>query len=137
MHTYATYRRTAFAVAPPGNEGYDLICIHPDPRHCPGIGEMPQARIQVKSRYASDSDRGFPIKASKLDAFDFLFVVFLNIGDFMRGRDGTMGSKTIEFYTFPPDYIREHHHRSNTWEKVLLRGLEAKIETDKDEWALN
>ena len=19
--------------APPGNEGYDLICIHPDPRH--------------------------------------------------------------------------------------------------------
>ena len=22
--------------APPGNEGYDLICIHPDPRHQPG-----------------------------------------------------------------------------------------------------
>lgn len=21
--------------APPGNEGYDLICIHPDPRHRP------------------------------------------------------------------------------------------------------
>lgn len=48
--------------APPGNEGYDLICLHPDPRHQPGPNEKAQVRVQVKSRYATDCDRGFPVK---------------------------------------------------------------------------
>lgn len=48
--------------APPGNEGYDLICIHHDPRHVPYGSQRPQIRVQVKSRYATDCDRGFPIK---------------------------------------------------------------------------
>ena len=33
--------------AQPNNEGYDLICIHPDPRHCPKKGELAQVRVQV------------------------------------------------------------------------------------------
>lgn len=53
--------------APPGNEGYDLICIHPNPR----ISSR-QIRVQVKSRMATDCDRGFPVKAKTIDAFDFL-----------------------------------------------------------------
>jgi len=61
--------------APPGNEGYDLICIHPDPRKA-----AKQVRVQVKSRMATDSDRGFPVKAKTIDAFDFLVVAFLNVG---------------------------------------------------------
>jgi len=36
----------------------------------------------VKSRYATDCDRGFPLKEVSLDAFDFLTIVFLNIGKF-------------------------------------------------------
>ncbi len=32
--------------APPNNEGYDLICIHPDPSKA-----KKQIRVQVKSRY--------------------------------------------------------------------------------------
>lgn len=48
--------------APPNNEGYDLICIHPDPRHQPQDGEVAQVRVQVKSRYATDCHRGFPVK---------------------------------------------------------------------------
>ena len=40
--------------APPCNEGYDLICIHPNPRHHPAKGESAQIRVQVKSRYATD-----------------------------------------------------------------------------------
>ena len=56
--------------APPNNEGYDLICIHPDPRHQPRKGELAQVRVQVKSRYATDCDRGFPVKEASLDAFD-------------------------------------------------------------------
>src|SRR4051794_3894893 len=31
--------------APPHNEGYDLICIHPNPRHRPGPGELSQVRV--------------------------------------------------------------------------------------------
>ena len=55
--------------APEGNEGYDLICIHPDPRYRPQGDELPQVRIQVKSRHTTDCDRGLPIKEKVLDAF--------------------------------------------------------------------
>ena len=40
------------------NEGYDLICIHPDPRRV-----TRQIRMQVKSRLATDHGGGFPVKA--------------------------------------------------------------------------
>jgi hypothetical protein len=66
--------------APPGNEGYDLICIHPNPRHKPAEGQVAQVRVQVKSRYATDCDRGFPVREASLDAFDFLIIVFQNMG---------------------------------------------------------
>ena len=68
--------------APPNNEGYDLICMHPNPRYTPRRGEVAQVRVQVKSRYATDCDRGFPVKEASFDAFDFLIVAFLNIGKF-------------------------------------------------------
>jgi hypothetical protein len=77
--------------APPNNEGYDLICIHPDPTHVPHAGEPTQVRVQVKSRYATDCDRGFPVKAVSFDAFDFLIVAFLNIGKFFGRNDGSSG----------------------------------------------
>lgn len=108
--------------APPGNEGYDLICIHPDPRH---IG--PQVRIQVKSRLATDSDRGFPIKEGALNAFDFLIVVFLNVGYFLhkaKGRMSREGARAPEFYTLPAAFVREHHDSTSTWQKVRTRGLD-------------
>jgi hypothetical protein len=72
--------------APPNNEGYDLICIHPDPRQT-----TRQVRVQVKSRLASDSDRGFPVKERSIDAFDFLVVAFLNVGNFFSRRDEPQG----------------------------------------------
>ena len=33
-------RNTLAYKAPRSNEGYDLICIHPDPRHIPQPGEL-------------------------------------------------------------------------------------------------
>lgn len=113
--------------APPGNEGYDLICIHPNPRHVPGPGEVAQVRVQVKSRYATDSDRGFPVKAASFDAFDFLVVVFLNIGKFYGKHDGSTGARETEFFTLSNAFIRAHHQPSSTWPKVRLRGLEDAI----------
>ena len=114
--------------APPGNEGYDLICIHPDPRRKPKRGQKAQVRVQVKSRYQTDCDRGFPVKEKSLNAFDFVVIVFLNIGKFFGGRDGTEGEAPIEFYTLPASFIKKHHQKISTWEKVRLRGLEKSLE---------
>ena len=108
--------------APPNNEGYDLICIHPDPRR-----KGRQVRIQVKSRLATDSDRGFPVKGRTLDAFDYLVVVFLNVGYFFGKANGSRsrdGARAPEFYTFPASFIRSHHDARSSWEKVRTRGLE-------------
>jgi hypothetical protein len=119
--------------APPNNEGYDLICIHPDPRHKPQGDEAAQVRVQVKSRYATDCDRGFPVKEASLDAFDFLVVAFLNIGKFFGRNDGTSGEREPEFYTLPRDFIRLHHDASSSWQKVKLRKLEQEIEQFKNQ----
>ena len=114
--------------APPNNEGYDLICIHPDPRHVLQEGESSQIRVQVKSRYATDSDRGFPVKEKSLGAFDFLVVVFLNIGMFYGSHDGLDGAREPEFFTLPNNFIRKHHNVSSSWQKVRLRNLEDEIQ---------
>lgn len=119
--------------APPNNEGYDLICIHPDPRHKPQGDEVAQVRVQVKSRYATDCDRGFPVKEVSLDAFDFLIVAFLNIGKFFGRHDGSTGSREPEFYTLSNDFIRRHHEPSSSWQKVRLKGLEKEIEQFKND----
>jgi hypothetical protein len=114
--------------APPNNEGYDLICIHPDPRKI-----TKQVRVQVKSRYASDCGRGFPVKEQTFGAFDFLTIVFLNIGNYMgKRRLGCLeGRRETEFYTLPVAFIKEHHDKSSSWEKVNLRNLA--IEQYKEE----
>src|SRR5262245_6239946 len=115
--------------APPNHEGYDLICIHPDPRKM-----LRQVRVQVKSRLATDCDRGFPVKRRTFEAFDYLIVVFLNVGYFVakaRKHACQDGARAPEFYTLPLAFIREHHDASTSWEKVRTRGLD--IEEFKDE----
>lgn len=119
--------------APPNNEGYDLICIHPDPRHRPSRKEVQQVRIQVKSRYATDCGRGFPVKAKSFGAFEFLVVAFLNIGNFGGGHDGSSGCREPEFYTLPNDFIRRHHDATTSWQKVKLGRLEAEIAPFRNE----
>jgi hypothetical protein len=117
--------------APPNNEGYDLICIHPDPRHEPKKGEHSQIRVQVKSRYASDCDRGFPLKEASLDAFDFLAIVYLNIGTFYGKNDGSEGMRDLEIYVLPRDFVKKHHYATASWQKVRLRNFQAEMEMYK------
>lgn len=113
--------------APPGNEGYDLICIHPDPRHKPKRGQVAQVRVQVKSRYATDSNMGFPLNARTITAFDFLIAAFLNVGNYYRGRDGADGARTPDYYTIPSKVIRKLHIGYSSWEGVRLKRLSDKL----------
>src|SRR5205823_337169 len=92
------------------------------PRH-----EGRQVRVQVKSRFATDSDRGFPLRAASLDAFDFVLVAFLNIGFYMKkagSGPARAGAQPPEYYTLPAAFAREHHRVAGGWERVLTRGLD-------------
>ena len=94
---------------------------------------MAQVRVQVKSWYQWDSNRGFPFKEASIAAFDFLVVAFQNIGFLFRGRDGSTGSREPEFYTLSREFIRAHHDKRPSWQKVKLRGVENEIEVFKGE----
>ena len=101
-------------------EGYDLICIHPDPSK-----STKALRVQVKSRYQSDCDRAFPVKEKTFSSFDYLIIAFLNIGYFYRKSIPDNPLIEPEFYTLPNQFIREHHHISESgWEKVKTKNLD-------------
>lgn len=105
--------------APPGNEGYDLICMHPDPEKAKEV-----LRLQVKSRYQTDSDRAFPVKDKSFGAFDYLVIVFLNIGNFYGGEPGIASRQPEEFYTLPNAFIRKHHKKvASGFDRVHTQGL--------------
>lgn len=104
--------------APPNNEGYDLICIHPDPRQ-----SAEQIRVQVKSRYQTDCDRAFPVKEKTFGAFDYLIIAFLNIGYYYRKKSVLEGYADPEYYTLPMKFIKENFNKTKSgWEKVLTKG---------------
>jgi hypothetical protein len=113
--------------APQNNEGYDLICIHSDPRHRPMPDQVAQMRVQVKSRFQTDCNREFPLRKESLDAFDFLIVVFLNIGRFYSGRNGSAGEEETEFYTLPRSFVQQHHNTASSFHKVRLKSLANEI----------
>jgi hypothetical protein len=119
--------------APTNHEGYDLICIHPDPRHKPRRKEQAQVRVQVKSRYATDCGLRFPLHANSFDTFDFVIAVFLNIGEFAGSKTGLTGGKPPDFYTLPPEIIRRAHVPGPKWSKVELRRVADELEDYKNE----
>jgi hypothetical protein len=113
--------------APPNNQGYDLICIHPDPNKSEKV-----IRVQVKSRYQTDSDRAFPVKDKTFESFDYLMVVFLNIGYFFAksGKEG--GVRPPELLTVPRKVIEELHYKPKSgFQKVRTKGVD--LEQYKDE----
>jgi hypothetical protein len=114
-------RRNVLAYkAPPNQEGYDLICIHPNPKE-----SAKALRIQVKSRYQTDCDRAFPVKEKTFGSFDYLIVVFLNIGYFYRKTGQSGGIQQPEFYTLPKLFIEQHYYRpKGGFHKVRTKGLE-------------
>ena len=105
--------------APPNNEGYDLICIHPDPRHSSKV-----VRVQVKSRYATDSDRTFMVREASFGTFDFIILVSMNVGYFYEPSDpAPAGREAVELLVLPPGVARRLYKKAKSgWNRIHTRG---------------
>lgn len=105
--------------------GYDLIAMNPQANL--------SCRIQVKSRWMTDYDGGFPLKSFETD---FLVFVALNRGYRYRkaGADGD-GRRAPDIWVFPIDLLRPLVFVSGGWSKLLLRHIE-NVESFRDRWDL-
>lgn len=107
--------------------GYDLTAVNPDTRRV--------ARIQVKSRWATDYDASFPLK--NLDC-DFVVHVALNrgyrFGKKKRVLNDDSGVKPPCFYVFPVDILLKAR-RDDGWNKVQIKKLD-NLENYIDNWGL-
>ena len=107
--------------------GYDLIATNPEGNKV--------CRIQVKSRWATDYDKSFPIKS--LDS-DFVVHVALNRGySFSKKKliiEGDTGIKPPIFYIYPIKTV-EKYRRSDDWKKIRITDI-PNYEKYEDNWDL-
>jgi hypothetical protein len=95
--------------------GYDLVAVNPTSRK--------SARIQVKSRWATDYDQTFPIRNFNCD---FVVLVALNRGYRFRLKSklaSDSGRKAPQFYCFPVDLVKKAQDPKSKWGKVPIRGI--------------
>lgn len=106
--------------------GYDLIAVNPTSQKI--------ARIQVKSRWATDYDRSFPIKNFNCD---FVIHVALNRGYRFakKGKSEDSGKKSPEFYVLPVSIVQAAQNVGDKWGKVGIRNI-PDIESYRDNWGL-
>src|ERR1700733_9237797 len=92
------------------NKGYDLVATNPETNR--------SARVQVKSRWATDFDGGYIIKNT--DHCDFVVFVALNRGyRFRKKHLSETGKKDPIYYVFPIDLVRKAARSS--WGKTFLK----------------
>jgi hypothetical protein len=107
--------------------GYDLVAVNPETRK--------SARIQVKSRWATDYDHSFPIK--NFDC-DFVVLVALNRGyRFGKAKSESPedGRKPPQFYCFPIEVVSSAQNKTDKWGKVHIRKI-SKLESYESAWHL-
>ena len=108
-------------------QGYDLVAVLPE--------KKATARIQVKSRWASDAT-GYLIKN-----FDCDFVVFAQLNRGFRYKNNsdpqkwTEGRKQPEFYVFPVEVVRENRDLKSNWGRAILKKI-PDYEKYKERWDL-
>jgi hypothetical protein len=91
------------------------------------------ARIQVKSRWATDYDKSFPIK--NFDC-DFVVHVALNRGiRFRKTKKASETIKTIEFFVFPTAVVQAVQDPKSKWGKVTITKI-TNWESYKDDWTI-
>jgi len=105
--------------------GYDLTALNPDTKKV--------ARIQVKSRWATDYDKSFPLK--NLDC-DFVVHVALNRGYRFSKSENKKdnGVKAPTFYVFPIATLAKIRD-TKSWNKVQINKVE-NVEWYIDNWRL-
>ena len=109
------------------------MSLRGDPRVTHALREL-AIRIQVKSRWATDFEGGFPIRN-----FDCDFIVFVALNRGFRYRkkfaDIQHGRQEPQCYIFPIRIIQAAQDPANTWGKVFLRHI-ADIEQYVNNWSL-
>ena len=100
--------------APPNQAGYDLICIHPDPKH-----SGTAARVQVKCRYATDASWSIPASKSAADSYDFLVFVRMNIGYFYSSNSPQENASAPELYVIPRNVAVNFYRGAKTSKLVF------------------
>jgi hypothetical protein len=110
-------------------QGYDVVAVNPVSKKT--------ARIQVKSRWATDYDRSFSIK--NFDC-DFVVLAALNRGYRFRkapvdGDAGSNGRKPAQFYCFPVDVVRAAQSEKSKWGKVPIYKI-PNCDSYMDRWDL-
>jgi len=104
--------------------GYDLIAVDAETKK--------SARIQVKSRWATDYDGKFPIK--NFDS-DFVVHVALNRGYRVAKSGGETGIRDPEFWVLPTKSVKSVLEESGGWSKAKIRNI-PKIENYRNAWHL-
>ena len=106
--------------------GYDLTAVNPD--------TCKVARLQVKSRWATNYDKSFPIKNF---GCDFVIHVALNRG-YAFGKKtmaSDSGVKPPEFYVFPVDAVRQAQNARDSWGKVHIPKIPS-LDSYRNNWDL-
>jgi hypothetical protein len=106
--------------------GYDLLALNPE--------QSKVARIQVKSRWATDYDRSFPIKNFHCD---FVVHVALNRGYRFRKtpKQGDTGLKDPVYYVFPTAVVRASQNVGDKWGKVTITNI-PELDRYRNNWGL-
>jgi len=106
--------------------GYDLMGVNPETRKV--------ARLQVKSRWATNYDKSFPIKNF---ACDFVIHVALNRG-YAFGKSAAQndpGVKPPDFYVFPVDVVKTAQNVRDSWGKVHIPKI-PNLDDYRNNWSL-
>jgi hypothetical protein len=103
--------------------GYDVVALDPETRR--------QCRIQVKSRWATDYNRTFPIKNSDCD---FVVLAALNRG-FRHHKRGSPadGRRPPDFYVFPVEIVLAARKPESKWGTVPLSRI-TDLDQYRDAW---
>ena len=106
--------------------GYDLVAANPE--------NSRTARIQVKSRWATNYDKSFPIKN-----FDCEFVVHVALNRGYRfgktAKEGDSGVKDPVYFVFPVSVVQNAQNEADKWGKVTISNI-PRYEDYRNKWAL-
>ena len=102
--------------------GYDLVATNPETGRA--------ARIQVKSRWATDSNEAVLLRAWE---FDFLVYVALNRGHrYRRVRSENPAVKAPDFFVFPREVARLGVDPTSSWGRIATKRI-----PQRDDWRGN